>query len=114
MRGLLPPHFFLVSGAAAYRNRPDAIGYGFLWQVVRQFSPDEIHILSIDGVPPTPETIRSGRYPLSVPLVAVSKTPVQKEAEVLLRWMCGPEGQDLISRAGYVPLSGPEENRTAP
>ena len=103
-----------VSGAAAYRNRPDAIGYGFLWQVVRQFSPDEIHILSIDGVPPTPETIRSGRYPLSVPLVAVSKTPVQKEAEVLLRWMCGPEGQDLISRAGYVPLSGPEENRTAP
>ena len=103
-----------VSGAAAYRNRPDAIGYGFLWQVVRQFSPDEIHILSIDGVAPTPETIRSGRYPLSVPLVAVSKTPVQKEAEVLLRWMCGPEGQDLISRAGYVPLSGPEENRTAP
>lgn len=103
-----------VSGAAEYRNRPDAIGYGFLWQVVRRFSPDEMHILSIDGVPPTPETIRSGRYPLSVPLVAVSKTPVQKEAEVLLRWMCGPEGQDLISRAGYVPLSGPEENRTAP
>lgn len=103
-----------VSGAAEYRNRQDAIGCGFLWQVVRRFSPDEIHILSIDGVPPTPETIRSGRYPLSVPLVAVSKTPVQKEAEVLLRWMCGPEGQDLISRAGYVPLSGPEENRTAP
>lgn len=108
-----------VSRTAEYRNRPEAIGVGFLWQVVRQFSPDEIHILSIDGVPPTPETIRSGRYPLSVPLVAATKETAQKkttqkEADALLRWLCGPEGQELIGRAGYVPLSGLEETKIAP
>lgn len=104
----------LVSRTAEYRNRPNAIGYGFLWQAVRQFSPEEVRFLSIDGVPPTTENSRSGRYPLSVPLVAATKAPAQEEAGTLLRWICGPEGQELIRRAGYVPLSGTENTKTAP
>lgn len=100
------------SSVAEYRHRPDALGYGFLWQVGRELPADEIRVLSIDGVQPTAENIRSGRYPLSVPLVAAVKESEQQEARELLDWLRSPEGQDLIRRAGYVSLSGREETGT--
>ena len=39
-----------------------------------------------------------------LPLVAVTARPLSPQSKSLLDWITGPEGQDLLARAGYVPL----------
>lgn len=95
----------IVLGVAAYRNRLNAIGYSFRWYATEQYAHPDIRLLSIDGIVPTPENIADGSYPLTVPLLAVTARPLDTEARQLLDWMTGPEGQALVKRTGYIPLS---------
>jgi len=94
----------IILGVAAYRNRYNAIGYSFRWYATALYPNPDIRLLGIDGVEPTPENIKSGAYPFTVPFVAVTARPLSPQSEILLGWILGPEGQDLIRRVGYVPL----------
>jgi phosphate transport system substrate-binding protein len=94
----------IVIGVAAYRNSENAVGYSFRWYVTALFSSPDIRLLAIDGVEPTVENIRSGAYPFTVPMLAVTARPLSAESKSLLDWITGPEGQDLLERVGYVPL----------
>jgi len=89
---------------AAYRNRKNAIGYSLRWYATTLFSSSDIRLLAIDGVDPTPENIRNGTYPFIVPILAVAARPLSSQSKSLLEWITSPEGQDLLERAGYVPL----------
>ena len=99
----------LVNHIAEYRNRVDAIGYSFRWYASVQYANPNIRFLAVNGVLPTEENIRNGTYPLTVPFMAVTVRPLSPEAEKLLQWIQGPEGQDLIQRTGYVPGVSPGE-----
>jgi len=94
----------VVIDLAEYRNRENALGYSFLWSVTGDYANPDVRLLAIDGTLPTPENIRSGDYPFTVPLLAVTARPLSPQSENLLEWITGPEGQDLLERAGYVPL----------
>lgn len=102
MRPLLDPN----ASVADYSNRPDALGYAFFWRANSLFPDGEIRLLAIDGIAPTPENIRSCRYPLTFPLVMATRRSPRKEVRELMDWICGPEGQALIDRAGFVSLKG--------
>lgn len=102
IRPLMDP----TASVADYCNRPDALGYAFFWRANRLFPDGEIRLLSIDGIAPTPENIRSGRYPLTFPLVMATRQSPHREVRDLMDWICGPEGQALIDRAGFVSLKG--------
>lgn len=95
----------IVNQVAEYRNWPNALGYAFRWKASRQFPSGEIRFLSVDGVSPTPETIRNGEYPLAVPVVMVTCRPPSAEARDLQAWILGPEGQALLAKAGYTPIT---------
>ena len=95
-----------TASVADYSNRPDSLGYAFFWRANRLFPGGEIRFLTIDGIAPTPENIRSGRYPLTFPLVMATRQSPRKEVRELMAWICGPEGQELIDRAGFVSLRG--------
>ena len=105
-RATIRPLMDPTASVADYSNRPDSLGYAFFWRANKLFPQGEIRFLSIDGIAPTPENIRSGRYPLTFPLVMATRQSPDKEVRELMDWICGPEGQELIDRAGFVSLRG--------
>lgn len=94
-----------INKIADYRNLPNALGYSFRWKANRRFSSAELCFPAIDGVLPTDENIRSGKYPLTIPIVAAVSPKVTPETAKLLEWLKSAEGQSLIARAGYAPLN---------
>jgi len=56
----------------------------------------------------TPATIASGRYPMSRPLLLVTRGEPRGEAKELIDFVLGERGQALLGRHGYL-----ERNRVA-
>jgi len=100
--------------AVAYRNHRNALGYSFLYYINDMIAEDKIKFLSIDGVEPTAENIASGAYPFAHEFYAITvvrqHTTDEEKARVdntllLLDWMLSAQGQSLVEKTGYVPLS---------
>ncbi|MBK0032233.1 PstS family phosphate ABC transporter substrate-binding protein [Erwinia sp. S43] len=68
-----------------------------------------------DWIAPTPENIRSGLYPYARPLyIYVNKAPgkpLEPLTAAFLRLALSPDGQKLVSQAGYLPLSQQQRER---
>ena len=115
----------ILRDVAAYDNGRAAIGYSFRYYATimmeesseenTKLSNDEsggIKFLAVDGVYPDEEAIRSGEYPLTTQLYAI--TVVDKNSltgtyskdtiEPFLEWMTGPQGQQIVADTGYVAL----------
>ena len=100
--------------AVAYKNHKNALGYSFLYYIRDMIAENKIKFLSIDGVPPTAENIASGAYSFAHDFYAVTvvRTIMTEEeqaradnAQKLVEWICAPQGQSLVEKTGYVPLS---------
>ena len=102
----------IIQQVASYRNYQNAIGFSFRFYATEMVSSEEIRLLALNGVAPTPETIRDGTYPISSCFYAVTAAPAglpepretDPELDAFLDWICGPEGQLLVERTGYVSL----------
>ena len=67
---------------------------------------EEIKLLAIDGIFPSKETIQSDTYPYSVIFYAITLTDNKNEnSNLLINWILSEQGQYLIERTGYIPLS---------
>ena len=91
---------------ARYRKRAGALGFGLRWYLDKWFPDGDFRPLAVDGVPPTDASLRDGSYPLSLPLCMISCRPLSAEGRAFRDWLLGPEGRDLIRRAGYLPWDG--------
>ncbi|MBD5485226.1 MAG: phosphate-binding protein [Lachnospiraceae bacterium] len=94
---------------ANYQNRSSAIGYSFRYfatiMVKDMNYSDHIKYLSVDGIYPDEKKIRSGEYPLTTELYAVTLVDNPNEnVKLFLEWMTGPQGQQIVSDTGYVAL----------
>ncbi|WP_254660935.1 PstS family phosphate ABC transporter substrate-binding protein [Bacillus sp. FJAT-27225] len=95
----------LIEEVANYRNYKNALGYSFRFFTTGMNPSREIKLLSIDGVEPNEENIRSGKYPFVVNLYAITiKDNPNKHITPFLEWMQGPQGQQIVGEIGYVPL----------
>jgi phosphate transport system substrate-binding protein len=81
-----------------------AIGYGGLAY------GENVYDLDVDGVPPFPENVRNGRYPVSRYLYLYAARPPEGIRKRFIDWVLGREGQRIVQEVGYVPLYeiGPE------
>jgi len=92
-----------------YRHGRNAMGYSFRMNI-KTFVPikdkEKIKLFAIDGVTPTEENIRSGKYPLSETIIALvlRRNSLGGQGEAVLNWLVSPEGKNYIHRLGYVPL----------
>ena len=90
-----------------YKNHPNALGYCVRWSLeahVPKRMLKKIKILSIDGVYPNEENIRSGLYPLALDIVAFApKLEISTETKEVLNWLTSYEGQTYVRKVGYVP-----------
>jgi phosphate transport system substrate-binding protein len=88
-------------------NTPAAIGYappGYVREEKR------VKILAIaadkDGgqVMPTEENIRGKKYPLAREMYLYSEGKPQGDLAEFVKWLTGPEGQEIVKKAGFVPV----------
>ena len=96
----------LIDKVAAYDNTNQAIGYSFFYYAQEMHVSDNVNLVSIDGVAPSPQTIADGSYPYITSYFAVMRSdePADSPAKQLVDWCLSAEGQQTFSAASYVPL----------
>lgn len=78
----------------------NAIGYASLAAV-----SDKIHVVTVDGVAATKETIQDGSYKLQRPFVLVTRKdqPLTQDAQTFFDYAMSEEAKPIIEMAGAIP-----------
>ena len=94
----------LVTGESLPLTGSDVIGFGLWSECELSGLADGYKLLSVDGVAPSADSIRSGEYALSLDVLAgVSSGAAEDSAErTLWLWLQGSVGQAFISSQGYL------------
>ncbi|WP_397352413.1 substrate-binding domain-containing protein, partial [Oscillibacter sp.] len=98
----------LIEAVAAYDDSPSAIGYTMYYYANDMSMADDLKILAVDGVVPAGDTIRSGDYPFLNNYYVVCAEHPTEATQVLYDWILSDEGQKLVAREGYVPVTAAE------
>jgi len=97
----------IVTKVADYRAAPNALGYSFYFFATRLAPSKDVKLLSVDGVAPSPDTIRDRSYPLLETRWAITLKDNKKPAVArFLEWMQGPQGQKIVKDMGYAGNGG--------
>jgi phosphate transport system substrate-binding protein len=62
-------------------------------------------VLALGGIAATPEAVASGTYPMSRPLYLVTDGPPADRAREFIDYVLSPQGQQLITRHGYLTVA---------
>lgn len=109
--GKAPPppasdHFAVVGGNEETRAKllstPGAVG-PLSSSFVR--GHPQLASLAVDGVEPTAAAVRSGTYPMARPLFLITDGPPAGDAERFVDYVLSAEGQELVTRHGYLTLA---------
>lgn len=94
----------LMEAVKGYDGSPGAIGYSVYYYAEEMKMAQGLKLLSLEGVEPTPETIRQERYPLLNPkyVVIPAGAPENAPNRILYNWLLSDEGQRLVAHEGYV------------
>ena len=80
-----------------------SIGFSFRFYVEGIVEDGGVKLLSLDGVYPNTENIRSGAYPIVNDFYAVTrKGETNPNVQAFVDWMLSPEGQAIVEGSGYV------------
>ena len=64
-----------------------------------------LKILKIEGVYPSPENVKSGKYRLTVPLGIVYKAELQGMAKRFVDFLYSDKGREIILKNGAIPVN---------
>ncbi|WP_404427902.1 extracellular solute-binding protein [Ureibacillus chungkukjangi] len=95
----------IIREVSQYKNFKNAIGYTFRFYSTEMVQNNKIKLLEIDGVAPTKENIRNNSYPIASEFYIVTAGSKNPNVEKLIDWILSPEGQELVEKAGYVPVN---------
>lgn len=79
---------------------PGAIGYASL-----DVLDDKVQVLSLDGIEPVEENIKSGKYPLSRPFIMVTNGGISEQNETvqeIFAYLKSEEGKRVIRAVGLI------------
>jgi phosphate transport system substrate-binding protein len=91
---LQPSNGAIVTTVATTPNSIGYISFGYMNSSVKG--------LSINGVAPTPENARAGRYPIVRPLNMMTPGTPTAAVQGWLDFILGPEGQAIVTEEGYL------------
>lgn len=57
-------------------------------------------------VSPSDDRLLDGTYPLARPLFVITNGPAGAETQLIIDFLVGPRGQELVARYGYLPIAG--------
>ena len=97
----------LMTAVRSYDNSANAIGYSVYYYANDMRMAEGLKIISVDGVEPSDESIRSGAYPhTNAYFCAIaSAQPADSPARILYDWMVSEDGQALVAAEGYVSVT---------
>jgi phosphate transport system substrate-binding protein len=91
-----------LPGTAAVVNAvskdPNAIGYGGAAYA------KNIKFAKINGVEPSAETVKSGKYPLARYLYIYLRSKPTGGLKQYIDWILSPDGQKIVNEVGYFPV----------
>ena len=80
-----------------------SIGYSFRYYVNDIVSDGNLKMLSVDGIYPNIENIKSNTYPITDNFYAVyRKDDSNENIKKVIDWVISDEGQEIINETGYV------------
>ncbi len=88
-----------LAARESVNQEPLAVGY-----LSTAWLEDQVRALAIEGVPPAPETIAAGLYPLSRELSLVTMGEPQGMIRAFIQWTLTPQGQAIVTAQGFVPV----------
>lgn len=96
----------LVEAVASYNDSAAAIGYTVYYYANDMKMADGLKIISVNGVEPSVETIRTHEYPFINDSYVVIKAGLAEDdpAKILYNWIMSEEGQKLVAHEGYVSI----------
>lgn len=96
----------LMEAVKSYDGSPGAIGYSVYYYAEEMKMAQGLKMLALEGVEPTPDTIRSETYPLINPKYVVIPADAAEDApnRILYNWLLSEEGQKLVAQEGYVSI----------
>jgi phosphate transport system substrate-binding protein len=92
----------IINKVAAYRNYSSSIGYSFRFFATGMSPNENIKLLAINEIEPSIENIKSGVYPFTVDVYAVTAGLTNKNTEILIQWILSEQGQSFIETCGYI------------
>lgn len=95
----------IIDQVSDYKNYNNAIGFTFRYYSTQMVKNNAIRLLQVDGVEPTVESIRSREYPLTNEFYAVTAGSDNPHIESFLEWIVSAQGQEIVEKTGYVPIS---------
>lgn len=87
-----------------YKNRKNAIGYGFRVQIADMLKNDQIKIFSVNDIQATKENMQNKTYPILFNIYAVTADNPDENTQKFVDWMLTDEGQKLVQDMGYIPI----------
>jgi len=93
-----------ITAIKGFDGSPGAIGYTMFYYADIMEMAEGFKMLSIDGVAPGTDSIKTGFYPLINPYYAVinANEPEDGHSRVMYKWLLSDVGQAIISGEGYV------------
>ncbi|MBR3967343.1 MAG: substrate-binding domain-containing protein [Clostridia bacterium] len=80
-----------------------SIGFSFRYYMNGIVENENVKILSMNGIAPTPENIKNGTYPVIAEFYAIYREDNENEnIPLLIDWLLSDEGQTLIEKNGYI------------
>ena len=83
----------------AVANDPYAIGYVSVGHMDETVAP-----VTLDGVTPTLETVKSGHYPIARGLYSNTKGEPIGLTKLFIDYLLTPEGQQIAAENGFIPV----------
>lgn len=78
---------------------PFAVGYVSVGHIDESVAP-----VALDGVTPTMETVRSGKYTVARGLYSMTKGEATGLAKLFLDFIISPTGQQIVAEKGFIPV----------
>ena len=94
----------IIDVISDYENKENAIGYSYYYYATTMYTRDTMKLLSVNGIKPTYDNIKTGLYGIQTAYYAVIRKdePQNSSTRKLLDAMKSERGQNVAREAGYV------------
>lgn len=103
-KSLAESNSLMTQISAEYKGVQPALGYSYKFFATVMYPNPNCKVLKIDGVYPSADNIKSGKYPYTVKFYAITRGQPSGNTKKLIDWILSPVGQRLIEKCGYAPV----------
>lgn len=104
-KSLIGTNSLMKQMSVRWRGVQPALGYSYRYYATTMYANPDVKLLSVDGAAPSMENIQNGSYPFIADFYAVTKGRPEGNTKLLIEWILSPQGQEIIQKTGYTPLT---------